>query len=189
MAERPFSTASGDILTLATNTPLPVMSDDSTSFREPRAPYMASVPFTSASPRESYLNATPNNSGTLLATKNENYIETPIFTTTSPTSKRRSIIVAILSLVALLLIITAVIVPVYFIVIKPHSNHSKISGSGSGSGSGSTSGGPSTSSGSSSAITGGDGSVIRAADGSTFTYNNKFGGFCKCSLNCNLCPT
>lgn len=28
-------------------------------------------------------------------------------------------------------------------------------------------------------ITGGDGSTIKAEDGTTFTYNNKFGGFCE----------
>ena len=38
-------------------------------------------------------------------------------------------------------------------------------------------------------ITGGDGSTIHAADGSTFTYNNKFGGFCKYFTHCIHCPT
>ena len=190
MAERPLSTISGDtIMAIAANIPLP--PDDGSSFHEPRAPYMVSDPF-SDSPRESYLNATPNDSGTLLAAaKNENYVEDPILTTPSPKSKRRVLIIAGLLLVALILIVVAVIVPVYFTVIKHQSSRStKVSG---GSGASPTPGGqsgPTTSPGSSTnskTTTGGDGSTIYAADGSTFTYNNKFGGFCKCFAGYILC--
>lgn len=193
MAERPLSTISGEtMLAIATNTPLPLNSDDS-SIREPRAPYMAvSDPFISGSdsPRESYLNATPNDSGALLANKNENYADEPIPTTTSPTkSKRRTVIIALLSLLALILVIVAVIVPVYFTVIKPKSRSVNANASSGGS-NGPTSTGPSGSStppsSSTNVITGGDGSTIKAADGSTFTYNNKFGGFCECFSSHNL---
>ncbi|KAF8805238.1 glycoside hydrolase [Phlegmacium glaucopus] len=184
MAERPFSTASGDTMALAMNIPLPLTSDDSSFFLEPRAPYMAPVPFTSNSPRESYLNATPNDSGTMLATKNENYAIDPILTTTTtpPKSKRRSLVLALLFLLAVILVAAAVIVPVYFTVIKPKLNRSAGANSlGDGSsGSPTTSGGqsgPKPTSSPTNQITGGDGSTIHAADGSTFTYNNKFGGF------------
>ena len=161
--------ASGDTMALATNIPLPSTSDDSSFFREPRAPYMASVPFTSDSPRESYLNATPNDSGTMLATKNENSAVDPSLTTTPPKSKRRFVIVVLLFLLALSLVIVAVIVPVYFTVIKPKLNRSSGANGGSSSPTTSSGGGQSGQSGSTPSspaniITGGDGSTIHAAD-------------------------
>ena len=200
MAERPVSAISGDTPYAVANIPLPSTSDD--DIREPRAPYMASssVPLTSEeSPRESYLNATPNDSGTLLANKHEGYVEdlilpTTTTTTTTPKSKRRSVVLVVLLLVALALIIIAVIVPVYFVVIKPKLNESKNksnSGGGSGGGPGPSSGGPGGSSPSpvlSNVTTGGDGSTIHAADGTTFIYHNPFGGFCKCFTDF-FCPT
>ena len=186
MADRPFSTISGDTPYAVANFPLPSTSDD--DIREPHPPYMASssVPFTSDSPRESYLNTTPNGSGALLANKHEGYAEQPILPITSPKSKRRSVVLVVLLLVALAAIIVAVIVPVYFTVIKPklnQSNKSNTSGGGGGGSSpnsGSPGGGGSTPPGSSNPITGGDGSTITAADGTTFIYHNSFGGFCKC---------
>jgi hypothetical protein len=184
MDERPFSTISGDTPYAVANFPLPSTSDE--DIREPRAPYMASssVPLNSDSPRESYLNATPNDSGTLLANKHESYAEDPILpptsitstTTISPKSKRRSVVLVVLLLVALLLVIVAVIVPVYFTVIKPKLNDSTKSNS-SGGGSGSKSGGPGPSTPLTNANSGGNGSIIHAADGTTFTYINPFGGF------------
>ena len=183
MAERPFSTASGDIkaiaLAIAEETPLPSNSDTGSSFLEPRAPYMAAAqPTTSDSPRESSWVATPNDSGTMLATKNENYVEDPVHTTPPPTSKRRTVILVLLFLVALILIAAAVVVPVYFTVIRPKSNRTTKNSSGGGS-SPTTSGGPSGGSAPpNSPTTGGDGSTVYTANG-TFTYSNKFGGFCK----------
>ena len=178
--ERPVSTMTVDTLYAVANIPLPSSSDD--DIREPRAPHLASSsdPLTSNSQRESaYL----NNSETLLGNK-EIGAEDSAFpiTTTSPKSKRRSAIRIALLLVALALIIIAVIVPVYFTVIKPRSNVANSNTSGGGGGSGPTSSGPGGSKPSpgSNAITGGDGSTIHAADGTTFIYNNSFGGFCKC---------
>jgi glucan 1,3-beta-glucosidase len=188
MADRPYSTISGDTpYAVANFTALPSTSDD--DIREPRAPYMmasSAAPFTSDSPRESYLNATPNDSGTLLANKHEGF-EDPILptTTTSSKSKRRPVVLALLLLVALALVIIAVIVPVYFTVIKPKLNQSIKSNSPSnGGGSNPKPGSPGSPGGSnpspgSNAITGGDGSTINAADGTTFIYHNAFGGFCK----------
>jgi glucan 1,3-beta-glucosidase len=195
MADRPFSTISGDTPYAVANFPLPSTSDD--DIREPRAPYMASssVPLTSDSPRESYMNTTPNGSGALLANKHESYAEHPILPTTSPKSKRRSVVLVVLLLVALAAIIVAVIVPVYFTVIKPklnQSNKSNSSGGGGGSSpkSGSPGGGGSTPSpGSPNVITGGDGSTVNATDGTTFIYHNSFGGFCKCFTDFIFCPT
>ena len=187
MAERPFSTISGDTPYAVANLPLPDLASTSNDdIREPHAPYMASssVPFTSDSPRDSYMNTTLNDSGTLLNNKHESYAEQPILPPTSPKSKRRSVVLVALLLAALALVIVAVIVPVYFTVIKPKLNlSSKSNSSGGGSGSNPKSGGPGGSTPSpvsSNSTTGGDGSTIHAADGTTFTYHNPFGGFCKC---------
>lgn len=185
VTEGSFSAISGDTPYVVANFPLPSTSDY--DIREPHAPYMASSsdPLTSDSPRESYLNATPNGSGMLLANKHESYAEEPILPNTSSKSKRRSVVLVVLLLVALALIIVAVIVPVYFTVIKPKLNEatSKSNSPGSGGGSSPKSGGPGGSTptpGSPNAITGGDGSTVYAADGTTFIYHNSFGGFCKC---------
>ena len=186
-AERPVSMISGDTPFAVANIPLPSTSLD--DIREPRAPYMAtsSSPLIAESPRDSYLvDATTNGSGTFLADKREE--EDP--TTTSPKSKRLTVPLIILLLVALVLIITAVIVPVYFFVIKPKMNltssNSPRGGSNPKSGG---PGGPMPSPGSPNAITGGNGSTIHAADGTTFIYNNPFGGFCKCFADFIVCPT
>ena len=193
MAERPVSMITGDTPYAVANFPLPSTSED--DIREPRAPYMASnsVPLTTDSPRESYLNATPNDSGTLLANKHEGYAEDHILPAniTSSKSKRRSVILLVLLLVALALIIVAVIVPVYFIVIKPKLNESKNKSNTPGGGPGPNSGGPGGSTPSPvspNATIGGDGSTIHAADGSTFIYHNPFGGFCKCFAAFIFCP-
>ena len=187
VAERPVSTFTIDTLYAVANIPLPSNSDD--DLREPRAPYLAtsSSPLVfSDSPRDSsYLNPTLNGSGLLLnAQKPETFAEDTI--ATSPKSKRRSLIRIAILLLALVLIIIAVVVPVYFTVIKPKSNVANPNTSGgspgpnSGGGGGGTGGGTQPAPGVSNAITGGDGSTIHATDGSTFIYNNSFGGFCKC---------
>src|SRR5882762_1980200 len=78
------------------------------------------------------------------------------------------------TLVALVVLILVVILPVYFTVIKkkgtPTPNSSATTpGKGPGSG-------PSTPT---VAISGGDGSIVTTDTGNTFTYANKFGGFCE----------
>ena len=77
---------------------------------------------------------------------------------------------------AIPLIVLAVILPVYFTVIKPKNLLSNGPGSGSG-GFGSGSGLPIQSPGG--VTTGGNGSIVTTSDGSTFTYINPFGGYCK----------
>ncbi|KAG8863719.1 hypothetical protein FRB96_007556 [Tulasnella sp. 330] len=85
--------------------------------------------------------------------------------------------------VVILIVAAAVAVPVYFFVIKPHSNSASSDGSSGSSGSSSSSGGsPSSGSGSggkgsAAAITGTDGSIVTTDNGTTFTYNNTFGGY------------
>lgn len=192
MTERPLSSTSGDTMAFMAN----LATSNSSDFAGLHARYLASAPLSSDSPRQSFLNATPNDSGTLLGTKNENYAEEPILTTTtaviSPKSKRRSVTIIFLLLTALILIAVAVVVPVYFTVIKPKLHvaaKSNSSGSGSGGSSSGGSGGSTPSSGSSNAITGGGGSVVHTANGTTFIYNNTFGGFCKCSTDYIVCST
>jgi len=198
MADRPFSVVSAtDSLVWAANIPLP--GDDAWSIREPQPPFGASIP--NDSPRDSYLEPTPYDSGTLLpVTKNENYTEEdtknenyteedPVAPPpSSPKAKRRPLILFLVGLVALIVVALAVFLPVYFTVIKPRNVRSSQSSSDGGSGTSTNStggdggGGGGTSHtppSSTNAITGGDGSTIKASDGTTFTYNNKLGGICK----------
>ncbi|KAI0042651.1 glycoside hydrolase family 5 protein, partial [Auriscalpium vulgare] len=77
-------------------------------------------------------------------------------------------LVWLLALVALAVVVLAVVLPVYFVVIKPKHHNSAAAVIGGGSGN------PESPSG---ATSGGDGSTIKAADGSTFTYSNSFGGY------------
>ncbi|THH20693.1 hypothetical protein EW146_g728 [Bondarzewia mesenterica] len=92
-------------------------------------------------------------------------------------SRRNLIILAVLG--GLIVIIIAVVVPIYFAVIKPRSDAAQndsaavTSKSASASASASSSASPA----SRAAITGGDGSKVTMKDGSTFTYQNSFGGY------------
>ena len=188
MADRPLSVVStADSLARAANIPLP--ADDNWSLREPHPPFLAVGPsIANDSPRDSYMEATPYDSGTLLpVTKNESYTEEedPVVPPpTSPKAKRRPLLLLLIGLVALIVVVLAVILPVYFTVIKPRSVRTSQSSSNGGNGTptNSTGGGGGTSHtppSSTNAITGGDGSTIKASDGTTFTYNNKLGGICK----------
>lgn len=99
-------------------------------------------------------------------------------------TKRKSRKLLYLGICALLLVIVvlAVILPVYFTIIRPkhQSASSDIAANGPGKGSSSQPAGSTgtTPPGSSQAlaITGGDGTLITLADGSTLTYHNSFGG-------------
>ncbi|KAJ7066845.1 glycoside hydrolase family 5 protein [Mycena belliarum] len=88
--------------------------------------------------------------------------------------QRRRPLIALGALAALAIIVLAVVLPVYFVVIKKPKSSSSASASKPDS---TSSGGGSTSGGVVAAITGADGSVVTAADGSTFVYNNSFGGY------------
>ncbi|KDN47836.1 hypothetical protein RSAG8_03256, partial [Rhizoctonia solani AG-8 WAC10335] len=99
-----------------------------------------------------------------------------------PKRGKRPLVIAAVGLAALAVVVVAVIVPVYYKVIKP--NNSAESSNSSGGNGGSSGGNPTSTdpSGgntpSSGVVTwGGDGSTITKEDGSTFTYNNQFGGF------------
>lgn len=100
----------------------------------------------------------------------------------SPRQRSRRRLMLIIGGVALIIIIVVVVVAVTLSTRKHSSSSSSDIASGSSgsssqgggkSSSGSTSGGGKTTA----AITGGDGSTVTLADGSTFTYANKFGGY------------
>jgi len=177
MADRPLSVVSTtDSLARAANVPLP--ADDGWSLREPYAHFLASGPSIAiGSPRDSCVEATPYDSGTLLSvSKSENYIEEedPVaLPQSSPKARRRPLLLPLVGLVALIVVVLAVILPVYFRVIKPRNVRTSQPSSNGGGGTSHTP--PS----SANAITGADGSSIKASDGTTFTYNNKLGGICK----------
>lgn len=145
----------------------------------PRASYLASE---TSTPRDSSYIPTPSNSSPLLPvsekTKAEDYADPDV--AGGPRSKRPRYLLFIIPVIFVILILV-VILPVYFAVIKPHQHHAAVTSSTASSPSqtgpahpGSTGRPQSTG-----AISGGDGSTITTANGSTFIYNNSFGGFCK----------
>jgi glucan 1,3-beta-glucosidase len=155
----------------------------------PSAPYNNIAPSISSTPRGSYMqndtprdSFAPGNSSPLLTAA-----EKPVFAEdlTNP-PRRRSVLkrpafwLVLAAIVAV--VVVAVVVPVYFTVIKPNQRNAS-GGSSGGGGGGSTGGGSGTGGNGttptpSGAISGGDGSVVTATDGSKFTYKNSFGGFC-----------
>ncbi|EUC57606.1 glucan 1,3-beta-glucosidase D, putative [Rhizoctonia solani AG-3 Rhs1AP] len=102
-----------------------------------------------------------------------------------PKRGKRPLVVAAIGLAALAVVVVAVIVPVYYKVIKPKNNNNSAASSNTGGSSNGNGGGdptgqdPSGGNNPTSGVVtwGGDGSKITKDDGSTFTYNNKFGGF------------
>ncbi|KAH7929557.1 glycoside hydrolase family 5 protein [Leucogyrophana mollusca] len=168
-SSRPDSLA--DPFVTAPNTPL----NPSQPLEPPRASYLSPTPETADTPRGSYLS--PDNSSPLLpeAEKRDNdaYTEGP----QASQPKRRSIfgrpLFWLIALTVLAIVVLAVVLPVYFVIIKPHQNNATGSNS-SGGGTGSGKGNPGSPTG---ATTGGNGSVIVTSDGTTFTYLNPFGGF------------
>lgn len=151
-------------------TPLPTEYDPMAAFLP-----KPSFPSDPSSERNSgiYDQSSPATSGFLLAKREAVSQETD--SPVRPKPKRRAIMVVIV-IGILLVVIVAIVVPVYFTVIKPKN--------ASATGSSTTANGPQPSGssgapGSSSAVFGGDGSTVRASNGSTFTYNNKLGGICE----------
>ncbi|TCD64392.1 hypothetical protein EIP91_004140 [Steccherinum ochraceum] len=83
---------------------------------------------------------------------------------------------------AIVVIALAVVLPIYFVVIKPNNDSAAASGASADNGSpnsNSPGAGNSNSNGNGQKvlITGGDGSTVTKDDGTTFVYNNTFGGF------------
>ncbi|KAF8178886.1 glycoside hydrolase superfamily [Mycena galopus ATCC 62051] len=95
-----------------------------------------------------------------------------------PAKRGRGRTLGLWALAALVVVVLAVVLPVYFVVIKKHNgtaaSSSSLGGSSGASGNSSTSSGGTPVVG---AVTGGDGSTVITADGSSFIYNNSFGGY------------
>jgi hypothetical protein len=90
----------------------------------------------------------------------------------SPHSKKGAAYVRpVLLFISAVLAAVAVVVPVYFIVIKHqhHKSESDVTNSSDPSSIGSNAG----------PTHGADGSTVTTSNGSTFTYNNPFGGYCE----------
>lgn len=139
-------------------------------------------------PRASYLGvdgnssqASPADSMTVLP-KSEQTEEQ----STKKSWKKRPVVWLIV-LGALVVVILAVVLPVYFTVIKDNNSSSSSSSqdstggdsTGTGNGNGSGDGNDPDDTDTSAPISGGDGSRITLEDGSSFVYENKFGGFCE----------
>jgi hypothetical protein len=83
----------------------------------------------------------------------------------------------LIALVVLVVLLVAIVVPIYFTVIKPKTNAATGGTTASGAAAPTSSSHPKSPT--HSTITGGDGSTVRTSNGTTFTYNNKFGGICE----------
>lgn len=160
------------------NTP----SGEQDSFLDPpRAPFNSFTPQDSA-------HSSPTNSATFLPAVNKSEPDGSLHETyrnPSPPRKGRRAILWLVLLAGIIIVVLAVVLPVYFTVIKPKNNTFSSSPTSSGQssssgGSPSGSGSPNSGTPSSAITTGGDGSTIKTEDGSTFTYTNKFGGYCEC---------
>ncbi len=164
---------------MATYTPLPV-EDDLSVLPGPRPPFLASASPVSPSPRlsgygDSYAPPTPTDSGMLL--KTEQFGEDPVNVEPRTIRRRSPLFWLLIASIVLAILIVVIVVPVYFTVIKSKKTEAPAS---------SSSGAPQPSSSSKSTppksnslIWGGDGSTVKASNGTTFTYVNKLGGICK----------
>lgn len=193
MAERPFSMVSGKSLALAANSPLPA-GDETSSLvlQELRPPYLSPHALTCPdSPRNSTIPGTPfserSESGALLRYKDEEYHDAPGQEEPIPSPKStrwRPWVIILFAFLLLIIFAVAVVVPVYFKIIKLRNNGASSeqhSASPSGTRT-STAGAPTASSSNpvqKDPVSGGDGSTIKLANGTSFTYKNNFGGACK----------
>ncbi|TFK68459.1 glycoside hydrolase [Pluteus cervinus] len=179
MAERPVSVA--DSLVAPASIPLH-HNDHDPFFEPPRASFLAATD-SSGSVRDITAPSTPaQNNAPLLpashrfANDSEVQLEKTTPDAEEPKPRRWRLYLGLLAL--LVVVVLVVVLPVFFTVIKPKQNAVNESSHGSSSAptahGSSPSGAPAVPSG---AITGGDGSTVTTVDGSTFVYNNQFGGY------------
>lgn len=176
-AEEHFSTA--------LNTPLPHDNPMEQRLEPPNQRFSTFSPST-ASPRDSYnpSTTTPDNSAPLLvdqpamdagADRSPHvYANTPAYDEKrpagAPRSRRRRPLLWLAALAALAAVFLAVFLPVFFTVIRPRQHKSSAAAAAHGPNPESPTG----------ATTGGNGSLVTALDGTTFTYVNPYGGYCEC---------
>jgi glucan 1,3-beta-glucosidase len=180
MEGRPISNVF-DTPRTAIHTPLPLDNDDAFILEPPRASHLFSD-----SSRTSYAPSTAlqsnNNSGALLPAVGKAESDEFANERSRPTKTSRKPLIFALALAGIAVVVLAVVLPIYFTVIKPKQRNTIASTSSpSGAGGGTTGGGGGGNTGSSRVTSGGDGSTVTMNDGSTFTYSNKFGGFCTSS--------
>ncbi|CAE6479170.1 unnamed protein product [Rhizoctonia solani] len=126
-----------------------------------------------------YAEATPSPRGTTPAPYQDDPSTEKVVDYGEPKSNKRPLLWTLVILVLLAIVAVAVVVPVYFKVIKPNTNIAQSAGSTGGSSSTGAaqptqSSKPETPE---AVVTGGDGSRVTTESGSTFVYNNTFGGF------------
>lgn len=160
-----------DPFVTAPNTPLNLGQ----SLEPPRASYLStSTPGTATTPRDSYAESPDNISPLVQESEKRDAIAYGQDSRAEPGLKKRSIfgrpLFWLIAFAVITIIVLAVVLPVYFVVLKPHnySTNNGVSAGGSGSGNPTPPPGITT--------TGGNGSLITMADGTTFTYLNPFGG-------------
>ncbi|KAF8329059.1 exo-beta-1,3-glucanase [Amanita rubescens] len=93
----------------------------------------------------------------------------PVTEPTPKTTGKRFIVYLSLLSALIVVVVLAVVLPVYFVILKPKTHEDASNPSGS-------SGGPGTTA-SDGVIYGGNGSTVLLANGTSFTYMNNFGGY------------
>lgn len=182
--QRPLAFTPQESPRIASHTPLPAGDDFDPSTLTPRPAFLSDG---TDSPRNSSLRnsyaspGTPTESGMLLANK-ESMISSdddmgPTRALAEQPSRRRRSLLILIALLILVVILIAIIVPVYFTVIKPKTNSAAAGTTKAASPTSSSTPKTPTNHG---PFSGGDGSTVRASNGSTFTYVNKLGGICEC---------
>ena len=166
-------------LAQAAATPLPDNTDGS-SLREPQPQFLESRTPSSLGPTGA--ESAIADSTTALGGKQEQSVsnEDPevAAATEDKSGKKRTLILALAGLAALAVIVIAVVVPVYFKVIKKSNADTGSASAGSGSSHTGTAATP-TSTAAARPTSGGNGSTVTLANGTTFTYVNPFGGICE----------
>lgn len=163
----------GDPFATAPNTPL----NFNQSLEPPRASYLSSTPDTATSPRDSYTESPDNFHPLVPGNEKRSAIAFGQESREEPGLKKPSIfrrpLFWLIAFAVLTVVVLAVVLPVYFVVIKPHNNSYNGASVGGAPAGGSGSGNPPPAG---VATTGGNGSLVTTTDGTTFTYLNPFGG-------------
>lgn len=164
---------------------IPFTGDDNALLPPPVAPSMVESGF--SSPRDSYAASqglgTPTPSARLLENHDSNGVEEtterafPEKHSNVGQNRKSFPLRSFIGLVVFVVVVLAVVLPVYFVIIRPKQHHTNNTAVQPAPTSTSIPGQSPSSSPSSHPTTGGDGSLVTVSDGSNFTYRNSFGGF------------
>jgi glucan 1,3-beta-glucosidase len=149
------------------------LDQDAQLFAPPMIPYGGSP--MSSTPRDSYVR---DSTGALLTIPEKAGQDQQLPDKTRPIWRKPIFWLIIVAII--IVVVLAVVIPVYFLVIKPkhHSVASSTSPTSTG-GSAAPSGTHTPNSPSNGIVIGGDGSTVVMQDGTSFIYNNSFGGYCE----------